>query len=89
MNSSLALKSTPVDARDRRYQARKRRVHEQLLNQLNLERLTRTARQDAEPEVRQLIVGLLNLETQTTPLSLQEREAIVNDAFDQLSPGES
>ena len=69
MNASLALKAVPVDLRDRRYQALKRRVHEQLLNQLNLERLTRTARKDAEPEVRLLIAGLLNLETQTTPLN--------------------
>jgi pilus assembly protein CpaF len=82
--TSLALKTAPVDMRDRRYQALKRRVHEQLLNQLNLERLTRTSRQDAEPEVRTLIIGLLNLETQTTPLSFQEREALVNDVVNEL-----
>ena len=51
---------TVVDTRDPRYQAMKGRVHEELLNRLNLERLTRTRREDAEPEIRGLITGLLD-----------------------------
>src|SRR3954451_20001215 len=73
-----------VDTRDPRYQAMKGRVHEELLNRLNLERLTRTRREDAEPEIRSLITGLLDRETLTTPLSLQERESLISDVINEL-----
>jgi hypothetical protein len=55
---SLAVISTPntsapsVDTRQPHYQALKTRIHQELLNKLNLERLTRTTRDDAEPEIR-------------------------------------
>jgi pilus assembly protein CpaF len=73
-----------VDTRDPRYQQIKGRVHEELLNRLNLERLTRTRRADAEPEIRGVISGLLDRETMTTPLSMYERESIVTDVLDEL-----
>ena len=76
--------STQFDARSQNYQALKGRIHQELLNRLNLERLTTTARQDAEPELRNVIVSILERETETTPLSLYERENLVHDVLDEL-----
>src|SRR6185295_5286522 len=73
-----------VDTRDPRYQSIKGRVHEELLNRLNLERLARTRRADAEPEIRGVISGLLDRETLTTPLSSFERENLITDVLDEL-----
>jgi pilus assembly protein CpaF len=87
MNSHLEVGLSPmsvVDTRDPRYQSIKGRVHEELLNRLNLERLTRTRRADAEPEIRGVITGLLDRETMTTPLSSYERESIITDVLDEL-----
>ena len=60
------------------------RVHQELLNRLNLERLTRTKREDAEPELRQIIIAMLEKESATTPLSLYEREAVIGDVINEL-----
>jgi pilus assembly protein CpaF len=76
--------SPSVDMRDPRYQALKGRVHEELLNRLNLDRLTQTRREDAEPEIRGLITGLLERETMTTPLSQQERDSVITDVLNEL-----
>ncbi len=76
--------STQFDARGQNYQALKGRIHQELLNRLNLERLTTTARQDAEPELRNVIVNILERETESTPLSLYERENLVHDVLDEL-----
>ena len=38
----------------------KARIHRELLNRLNLERLNRVAREEAEPEIRGLIIGLMD-----------------------------
>jgi pilus assembly protein CpaF len=76
--------ATTVDLRNPRYQEIKSRIHQSLLNRLNLERLNSTRRQDAEPEIRTLIAGLLELETQTTPLSLFERESIIVDVLNEV-----
>jgi pilus assembly protein CpaF len=76
--------SRPVDARNHRYQEIKARVHKDLLNRLNLERLTRVRREEAEPEIRLLILGLLEKESETTPLSLFEREALIGDVINEL-----
>jgi pilus assembly protein CpaF len=73
-----------ADTRQRQYQEVKSRVHEQLLNRLNLERLSQVKREEAEPELRSVIATLLDKETETTPLSLSEREAIVVDVFNEL-----
>ena len=66
-----------VDTRDHQYQDVKSRVHEQLLNRLNLERLSKISRLDAEPEIRTLILGILERESSDIPLSLYEREALI------------
>ena len=62
----------------------KERVHRALLNRLNLDRLNRIGRAEAEPELRGLIIGLLEAESDTTPLSLAEREAMITDVFHEL-----
>ena len=73
-----------MDARHPKYQEIKAKVHQDLLNRLNLERLTRVRREDAEPEIRGLIVGMLEKESHATPLSLFEREALISDVINEL-----
>jgi pilus assembly protein CpaF len=73
-----------ADTRDPEYQALKGRVHQELLNRLNLDRLAKVQRLDAEPELRALITGMLDREEQKTPLSLAERDALVGDVLDEL-----
>ncbi|MFN8059254.1 MAG: CpaF family protein [Vicinamibacterales bacterium] len=73
-----------VDTRDHQYQDVKSRVHEQLLNRLNLERLSKISRLDAEPEIRTLILGILERESSDIPLSLYEREALIGDVLNEL-----
>jgi pilus assembly protein CpaF len=76
--------STPLDLRHSHYQEVKSRIHEQLLNRLNLERLSQVKRDEAEPELRSVIGALLEREAETTPLSLQERDTIVVDVLNEL-----
>ena len=76
--------SVTADVRQSYYQELKERVHRALLNRLNLERLNRMGREQAEPELRGVIIGLLDAETATTPLSLAERESLVTDVFHEL-----
>src|SRR5687768_17241254 len=73
-----------ADTRHPRYQEIKSRIHEDLLNRLNLERLARVKRQEAEAEIRGLIVNMLDAASQETPLSLYEREALVRDVLNEL-----
>ncbi len=73
-----------ADTRNPEYQALKGRVHQELLNRLNLERLSQVKREEAEPELRSLILGMLDREEQQTPLSLAEREALIADVFNEL-----
>ena len=74
----------PPDTRSPEYQALKGRIHSELLNRLNLDRLATVRRADAEPELRGIITELLQREQRTTPLSLGEREALVVDVFNEL-----
>jgi pilus assembly protein CpaF len=76
--------STALDTRNASYQDLKSRIHQDLLNRLNLDRLTRVKREDAEPEIRSLIAGMLEHERDRTPLSLYERENIVSDVLHEL-----
>jgi pilus assembly protein CpaF len=77
MNSILAVPgATSADTRQRGYQ--------ELLTRLNLERLTRVTREEAEPEIRALIGELIERETATTPLSLAERETLIIDVLNEL-----
>lgn len=78
---------TPPAAGDTRhfaYQEIKARIHQELLNRLNLERLATVSRRDAEPEIRNLVVGMLDRESSTTPLSLYEREQLLGDVLNEL-----
>jgi pilus assembly protein CpaF len=73
-----------LDLRQSHYQDVKARIHEQLLNRLNLERLSQVKREEAEPELRSVISALLEREAETTPLSLYERDNIVVDVLNEL-----
>jgi pilus assembly protein CpaF len=90
MTSTTILPPTPpsaprtVDVRHAKYQEIKGKVHHDLLNRLNLERLTRVRREDAEPEIRGLILGLLDKEAHQMPLSLFERESLIGDVLNEL-----
>ena len=66
------------------YQQLKGRVHTELLNRLHLDKLANITREDAEPELRAVIVSILEREQQTTPLSLAERESLVVEVLDEL-----
>jgi pilus assembly protein CpaF len=78
--------TSPVaaDARHPDYQAIKGRVHQELLNRLNLDRLAQVSVEEAEPELRSLIGGLLDREQKFTPLSLVERESLIVDVLHEL-----
>jgi pilus assembly protein CpaF len=76
--------SSSLDIRQSHYQDVKARIHEQLLNRLNLERLSQVKRDEAEPELRSVISALLEREAEQTPLSLYERESIVVDVLNEL-----
>jgi pilus assembly protein CpaF len=73
-----------VDTRSAYYQDLKSRIHHDLLNRLDLDRLARMRREDAEPEIRGLIVGMIERESSSTPLSLFEREALISDVMNEL-----
>ena len=60
------------------------RVHAELLNRLNLDRLTQMGQQEAEPEIRRLILDIIERGKDTTPLSLTERETLVVDVLNEL-----
>jgi pilus assembly protein CpaF len=81
---STATVAASVDTRHTDYQHLKARAHQELLNRLNLERLTRVKREDAEPEIRRVIAAIIEGFSQTTPLSLNERESLVTDVLAEL-----
>ena len=76
--------SSAVDTRSSYYQDLKSRIHQELLNRLDLDRLARMRREDAEPEIRGLIVGMIERESAATPLSLFERESLITDVINEL-----
>jgi pilus assembly protein CpaF len=75
---------TTADPRQRSYQDLKARVHADLLNRLNLDRLTQMGQMEAEPEIRRLILDIIERGKDTTPLSLTERETLVVDVLNEL-----
>jgi pilus assembly protein CpaF len=79
-----AFAAGAADTRNPEYQALKGRIHTELLNRLNLDRLATVHRDDADPELRSIIAGLLEREQQRTPLSMSEREALVVDVLNEL-----
>jgi pilus assembly protein CpaF len=84
MSMTSILSVPQVDIRHPQYQDLKSRIHNDLLNRLNLERLTKVRREDAEPEIRGLIIGMLDRESETIPLSLYERESLITDVLHEL-----
>jgi pilus assembly protein CpaF len=83
-NVLAAHPSLAADQRHPEYQKLKGRIHQALLNRLNLDRLAQVKREDAEPELRSLIVGMFEREEQNTPLSHAEREALIGDVLNEL-----
>jgi pilus assembly protein CpaF len=81
---ALPTRTVGRDARQSQYQDVKSRIHTALLNRLNLERLSKIKREEAEPELRLVIATLLDKETETTPLNLQERENLSTDVLNEL-----
>ena len=79
---------TPIDlgtdVRNPEFQALKGRIHQDLLGRLNLERLGAMSRADAEPEIRSVIQQLLDRENQRVPLSLFDRENVVQDVLHEV-----
>jgi pilus assembly protein CpaF len=73
-----------ADVRHPQYQEIKGKIHRELLTRLNLERLSAVRREDAEPEIRGLIMTMLDAEMKMTPLTLFEREAVVIDVLHEL-----
>jgi pilus assembly protein CpaF len=84
MTLGLMAGGGSVDTRSPYYQELKSRIHQDLLNRLDLTRLTRMRREDAEPEIRNLIVGMVERESAAMPLSLYEREALISDVINEL-----
>ena len=82
--SPIGRIKTAVDERTTRYLELKGRVHQELLNRLNLDRLTQVSRADAEPEIRSVVGMILDRESATMPLSLFERETVSSDVLDEL-----
>jgi pilus assembly protein CpaF len=73
-----------ADVRNVNYLELKSRIHQDLLNRLNLERLSEIKREEGEPEIRALIVGMLDREYRGVPLSLVERESVIGDVLNEL-----
>ncbi len=85
MDSVLSLRQPQtVDVRRTDYQELKSRIHQSLLDRLDLDRLAYVKREDAEPEIRTLIAAMLDRESETTPLSLYERESLISDVLNEL-----
>src|SRR6185503_12766821 len=81
---SVRAGGTRADTRHPQYQEIKSRIHTDLLNRLNLDRLATVKREVAEPEIRSLILSMLEEESKTTPLSLREREQLITDVLHEL-----
>ncbi len=84
MNPVTLVTGAISDPRQQSYQDLKGRVHAELLNRLNLDRLTQMGQQEAEPEIRRLILDIIERGKDTTPLSLTERETLVVDVLNEL-----
>ncbi len=83
MLKTFSIVPIGADTRHPQYQALKGRIHQELLNRLNLDRLSKVKRGEAEPELRSLIVDMLERE-RDTPLSLAERENLITDVLHEL-----
>jgi pilus assembly protein CpaF len=85
MDSMVSLRSShTVDTRRPDYQELKSRLHQGLLDRLDLDRLAYVKRDEAEPEIRRLIIAMLDREMEDTPLTLSERESLTGDVLNEL-----
>jgi pilus assembly protein CpaF len=84
MNSVVPIANAAADPRQRSYQELKAKIHSDLLNRLNLERLTQMGQKEAEPEIRRMILDIIERGSDKTPLSLTERETLVVDVLNEL-----
>ena len=84
MPTATAPLAAATGIRNPQLESLKGRIHQDLLNKLNLERLTKTSRADAEPEIRAVIYDLLDRENQRVPLSLYDRESVVQDVLHEV-----
>jgi pilus assembly protein CpaF len=76
--------ATTTETRSQEFQVLKGRIHQDLLNRLNLDRLTKMSRAEAEPEIRSVIQNLLDRENQRVPLSLADRDQVIADVLNEL-----
>ena len=76
--------ATTTEIRSQEFQVLKGRIHQDLLNRLNLDRLTKMSRAEAEPEIRSVIQNLLDRENQRVPLSLADRDQVIADVLNEL-----
>jgi pilus assembly protein CpaF len=79
-----APQTSTADTRQPEFQALKGRLHTELLNRLRLDRLASVKREDAEPELRGIILSILEREQQSTPVSFAERESLIGEVLDEL-----
>ena len=84
MNPVVPIGTAASDPRQKSYQDLKAKVHNDLLNRLNLERLTQMGQKEAEPEIRRIILEIIERSSDTTPLALAERETLVTDVLNEL-----
>jgi pilus assembly protein CpaF len=82
--ATIAAEPRQTDTRQTGYQDLKSRVHQELLNRLNLDRLAEVKREEGEPEIRALITDMLDREYRQTPLSHAERESLIGDVLNEL-----
>jgi pilus assembly protein CpaF len=80
----MAPTAALTDTRNPQYQALKGKIHQDVLGRLNLDRLNKTSRTEAEPEIRAVIQELLDRENQRVPLSLFDRENVIEDVLNEL-----
>jgi pilus assembly protein CpaF len=84
MNPVIPMNNPASDPRNRSYQELKGKIHHELLNRLNLDRLTQMGQAEAEPEIRRMILDIIERGSDKTPLSLTERETLVVDVLNEL-----
>jgi len=84
MNPVVPINNPANDPRNRSYQELKARIHHDLLNRLNLDKLTQMGQAEAEPEIRRMILDIIERGSDKTPLSLTERETLVVDVLNEL-----
>src|SRR5438128_1948317 len=78
------IPTSPAATAGADYQSLKSRMHQELLRVVDLARLPQMRREDAEPEIRTLLAGMLARESQSTPLSYFERECLIGDIVNEL-----